>query len=180
MSEGNIRTINFWEAYGLLYRKAASVQKDYFSYSPAEKGPLFYALELCGETGELLNVCKKIIRTKDSDKYSRLVNKEFPEEAADCAIALTMLAQSIGDEPIQPSSDEFPSVSDLHPLLILLSKRTSALYAAAWENNIPSKDISLTLDLLFKISQIFTCDLVTAVTEKLNKIALRALEKHYD
>ena len=174
-----LKDLGFWSSYPSLYEKAARIQKECFPYSPEERGALFYALEVCGEVGELLNVCKKIIRTKDPGKLDALLKNALPEEAADCAIALTMLAQSLGGEPGRPALDG-PLPEDLHPLLIALSRKASSLYAAAWENALSSEDIALTLDLLFKLSQKFTCDLAAAVSAKLDKIAHRALEKHYD
>jgi NTP pyrophosphatase (non-canonical NTP hydrolase) len=175
-----LKDLGFWSSYPSLYEKAARIQKECFPYSPEEKGALFYALEVCGEVGELLNVCKKIIRTSDREKASSLRLKAFPEEAADCAIALSMLSQAEGLMP-RETEYAFP-VEDggFHPLLIALAESASGLYAAAWKNAVTAEGISSALSVLYALSRVMNCDLAGAVNEKLDKIAVRALEKHYD
>jgi len=59
-------------------------QKEYFQQRPPE----FFALELCGEAGELANKEKKLWKGKD------ISLKELSEEAADVVIALFNYANS--------------------------------------------------------------------------------------
>lgn len=176
----SLSTLDFWAAYPGLFDKAARVQKECFPYSPEEKGSLFYALEVCGEVGELLNVCKKIIRTRDPEKEDRLKINAFPEEAADCVIAFTMLAQSRGLEPCRPCDPPVWEKEAVHPLLIRLAKKAAGLYASAWDETVKNEDISSAIDIIITLSLEMDCDLKGAVNEKLDKIAVRALEKHYD
>ena len=170
----------FWAAYPALYEKAARIQQECFPYSSRDKGALFYALEVCGEIGELLNVCKKIIRTKDRGKAETLRKSVFPEEAADCAIAMTMLAQSREIRPKTTGCSLPFQGGDIHPLLIDLANRAAGLYAAAFNDSLAAEDISSALSPLLALSQEMRCDLPGAVNDKLDKIAVRALEKHYD
>lgn len=58
--------------------------------------PLFFAIELAGEIGEICNVVKKLEREKLGLPGSRSCLQAFDEEIADGFICLVLLAQSQG------------------------------------------------------------------------------------
>lgn len=62
----------------------------------AKDGPLFYAVELFGEAGELANVVKKLERERLGMVGSRASEKDLADELADFVICLDLLAISYG------------------------------------------------------------------------------------
>lgn len=57
-------------------------------------GTEFYAVELFGETGELLNVVKKLVREELGMVGSRATHQDLAEELADVVICVDLLAMA--------------------------------------------------------------------------------------
>lgn len=168
----------FASLYPGLYAKAAAIQRECFPCSARERGAAFYALEACGEAGELLNAAKKFLRTASQEKRRELVLTALPEEAADTAIALTMLAQSLEMVP-EPGVPKGPE-PELHPLLCRLAAGCARLYGEALAGSLRLPDFSAPLGDLESLSHHFGFDLGKAMNRKLDIIAQRAKDKHYE
>jgi NTP pyrophosphatase (non-canonical NTP hydrolase) len=59
-------------------------------------GLLFRATELGGETGEVLNVCKKLERERMGWRGSRATVEDLSDELADVVICADLLAMTVG------------------------------------------------------------------------------------
>jgi len=72
--------------------REANVQRGIEWSNGAKDGPLFYAIELFGEAGELLNVVKKLERERLGMVGSRATMQDLSDELADAVICLDLLA----------------------------------------------------------------------------------------
>lgn len=72
--------------------REANVERGIEWSNGAKDGPLFYAIELFGEAGELLNVVKKLERERLGMVGSRATMQDLTEELADAVICLDLLA----------------------------------------------------------------------------------------
>lgn len=75
-----------WEALARLQREFDAYQRQAFPVRPSE----FFALELCGEAGELANLEKKAWKGRP------VAAADFAEEAADVVIAVLNYANTRG------------------------------------------------------------------------------------
>ena len=72
--------------------RQANVERGIEWSNGAKDGPLFYAIELFGEAGELLNVVKKLERERLGMVGSRATMQDLTDELADAVICLDLLA----------------------------------------------------------------------------------------
>lgn len=75
------------------------------------KGLLFSAVELAGETGELMNVIKKLEREKMGLAGSRATQQDFADELGDVIICAFMLADIAGIDPMKAAAAKFNKTS---------------------------------------------------------------------
>lgn len=72
--------------------RSANVARGIEWSNGAKDGTLFYAVELFGEAGELINVVKKLEREKLGMVGSRATEQDLADELADVVICLDLLA----------------------------------------------------------------------------------------
>jgi len=142
---------------------------------------------MVGEMGELLNDCKKFIRTTQAHKRDHQLRARIPEEAADTLVGLMLLKLAALDSrpaaPAPPAS--VPQQHDLpwlHATLSTLALRAARLYAAearhprrfnlrAYEDVVSS---------LLLIAAFFRFSLVRATQRKLTAIIGKVHAGYYD
>ncbi len=121
-------------ALAALERRALAIQLTYFKIPPDARGRLFFALEMVGEMGELLNDCKKYIRTTQARRRDHQVRARIPEEAADTLVALMLLKLAAHDTrcaaPALPTNVPRGDVAWLHGCLSTLAVHAARVYAA--------------------------------------------------
>ena len=184
---------SFGQTLGRLERRALEIQIEHFKITPQERGRVFYAMEVVGEIGELVNDCKKLIRTKLAHRRAEQLQSRIPEEAADCLIAL-MLVKHAAQAPqaAQPALPAEPPADDLvwlHQHLSTAAVRAASLYAEEARRQAPGVplDGSFNLELyatlveeLLTIARYFRFDLAEATNNKLTQIIAKVAAGHYD
>ena len=169
-----------------LEERTLEIQLEHFRMPPERRGRLFYALELAGEVGELLNGCKKFIRTR-LEQRRRQVRAGLPGEAADVLIALLLLKLAAHDrrhaEPACVGRVR-RTVPWLHGCLSELACAAAQLYAH--EQRRASKaafNIGLyrrVTGLLLAVASFFVFDLEAATQAKLSAIVTKVNAGYYD
>ncbi len=174
-------------ALAALERRALAIQLTHFKIPPEERGRLFYALEMVGEMGELLNDCKKFIRTTQAHRRNHQVRARIPEEAADTLVGLMLLKLAARDTrsavPALPAA--VPRRDDLawlHTTLSTLALRAARLYAA--EARLPRRfNLRAYQDVvssLLHVAAFFRFSLVRATQRKLTAIIGKVHAGYYD
>jgi NTP pyrophosphatase (non-canonical NTP hydrolase) len=74
--------------------------------------PLFWAVELGGEIGEILNVVKKLVREELGWRGSRATVQDLADEIADGIICLDSLARHYGIDLVSAVTAKFNATSD--------------------------------------------------------------------
>ena len=77
-----------------------------------ESDPLFWAIELGGEVGEILNVVKKLRREEIGWRGSRATLEDLADEIADGLICLDSLARHYGIDLAAATSAKFNKTSE--------------------------------------------------------------------
>lgn len=175
------------EALAALERRALAIQLKYFRVPPEERGRLFYALEMVGEMGELLNDCKKFIRTKCAHRRDEQLRRRIPEEAADTLVGLMLLKLAAKDtrkaaprcpERVPPRDD----VGWLHQRLSTLALQAARLYATEARHprrfNLAAYEAVVTT--LLEVAAFFRFSLVRATQRKLTAIIGKVKAGYYD
>ena len=188
------RSENFADALCLLEQRALKIQLEHFKIPPEERGRVFYALELTGETGELLNDCKKYIRTNLEHRKNEQVNLKIPEETADALISLMMLKHAAQDKrEITPqhvftNNETTKNIMWLHTCLSGLALSVSSLYVQEVLNLSPEADnekidinmYKSIIEILLKIAVFFNFDLEEVTNNKLTNIIKKVQAGYYD
>lgn len=81
-------------------------------WSGGHSDPLFWAVELGGEVGEILNVVKKLVRETMGWKGSRATTQDLADEIADGVICLDSLARHYGIDIAEAVARKFNATSD--------------------------------------------------------------------
>jgi NTP pyrophosphatase (non-canonical NTP hydrolase) len=190
----NNENTGFANALEQLEKRALQIQMEHFKIPPEKRGRAFYSLELVGEMGELLNDCKKFMRTKLAHRRAEQIEKRIPEETADTLIALILIKLAAHDEQkIFPNSpinldDSIKTTMWLHTCLSSLALSASSLYVkeileTAVEDTKKSLDIGLyksVVDSLLNVANFFEFDLEDATNNKLTQIITKVENGHYD
>ncbi|GEM_PF-1524587 len=168
------------------------IQLTHFKIPPEQRGRLFYALELVGEMGELLNGCKKYLRTTLTDRRATHVRDHIPDEAADTLIAAMLLKLAARDarvaQPRRPAARQIQQGNArwLHVQLSALAGTVVPLYRAEVRGSrgVPAR-FSLELyarliSVLLRIAAFFSFDLATATQTKLATIVKKVAAGYYD
>lgn len=174
-------------ALAALERRALAIQLKHFKIPPEQRGRLFYALEMVGEMGELLNDCKKFIRTTQAHRRDHQVRARIPEEAADTLVGLMLLKLAACDTraaaPAVPAG--VPRQDDLtwlHATLSTLALRAARLYAT--EARLPRRfnlrAYEEVVASLLLIAAFFRFNLVRAAQRKLTAIIGKVKAGYYD
>jgi len=179
--------IPFGTPLGRLERRALRIQLAHFGMRPEERGSLFYALELAGETGELFNGCKKFIRTRHARRRGIHARREIPEEAADALIALMLLRLASGDRgpvaPLRPAAQPPDDPAWLHHCLSRLALDVARFYDRATRRTGPQFDrvrYRRVVEALLAVAARFGFDLESATNEKLSTIVTKVAGGYYD
>lgn len=80
--------------------------------------PLFRAVELGGEVGELMNIVKKLERERIGIRGSRTTIPQLAEEMADVLICLDLLGMEYDIDLELATRDKFNATSDKYNLSI--------------------------------------------------------------
>lgn len=92
--------------------------------------PLFWAVELGGEVGEILNVVKKLVREELGWRGSRATVQDLADEIADGIICLDSLARHYGIDLASAVATKFNATSDKngfpHKIAALTTARAEA------------------------------------------------------
>ncbi len=189
---------SFKEALTKLEKRAFEIQMEYFKIPPEERGRRFYSMELVGEMGEVLNGCKKFLRTKLEHRRENHAKVEIPEETADTLVGLMLVKLASKDsrqaEPAFPESVPENDVAWLHLCLSKLAVQTSSLYEEEARPDVPvpssgepGSDESFDIKLYEKIVESLLCvaayfnfNLEEAATEKLTAIIEKVEAGYYD
>ncbi|NLF39655.1 hypothetical protein GX586_09435 [bacterium] len=185
-------TQTFEDALARLERRALQIQLDHFKIPPQERGRAFYAMEVVGEMGELVNDCKKFVRTRLAHRRSEQAQAKIPGEAADTLIALMLVKLAAGDErraaPPIPRRVMRDNLGWLHARLSRLALAAGRLYAAearSWDGPAGAAAFSLPLYTrivgeLLRVAACFEFDLANATDDKLTRIIDKVAAGHYD
>ena len=190
----NNENTGFADALERLEERALQIQMEHFKIPPEKRGRAFYSLELVGEMGELLNDCKKFMRTKLAHRRAEQIEKRIPEETADTLIALILIKLAAHDEqkvfPNAPFNldDSVKTTMWLHTCLSSLALSASSLYVkeileTAVDDTKKSLDIGLyksVVDSLLNVANFFEFDLEEATNNKLTRIISKVENGHYD
>jgi NTP pyrophosphatase (non-canonical NTP hydrolase) len=172
-----------------LEARTLEVQLTHFKIPPEQRGRLFYALELVGEMGELLNGCKKYLRTTMTDRRAAHVREHIPDEAADTFIAAMLLKLAARDtrraRPRVPVAQRIPrgTARWLHRQLSGLAGAAVALYAAEVRDGtarVALPTYSALISGLLRIAAFFDFDLAVATETKLATIVKKVAAGYYD
>jgi len=183
-----VNSDSFADQLRALEERALDIQLTHFRIPPDERGRLFYALETVGEMGELLNGCKKYIRTTLAHRRDRQSRSAIPEEAADTLIALMLVKLAAGDPRVAqppPSGKVRPDdLTGLHDCLSRLARDTAELYV---EEARGAADATFDLDryeaiiaALLEIAAHFGFALDAATHAKLTQIITKVQNGYYD
>jgi hypothetical protein len=175
-----------------LEARTLEIQLAHFKIPPAQRGRLFYALELVGEMGELLNGCKKYLRTTLTDRRAAHVRDHIPDEAADTLIAAMLLKLAARDtrmaRPRRPAARHINrgDARWLHAQLSALAGTVVPLYRAEVRGGggAPAQ-FSLALytrliAVLLRVAAFFSFDLAAATQAKLATIVKKVAAGYYD
>lgn len=173
-----------------LEQHVLRVQLDHFRVPPEKRGRVFYALELMGEVGELLNDCKKFIRTNNVDRRMQQTESHIPEETADTLIALFLYKLSTGDNTrfsaAQRPTQSPGSVSELHLLLSSIATHAAAIYAEESalqaRTTVPPFAATYSLSIisaLYALAAYFSFDMTQIVHNKLEAIITKVHQGYY-
>ena len=185
---------DFADVLNKLESRALQIQTEYFKIPPEKRGRAFYSLELVGEMGELLNDCKKFMRTKLVHRREKQARHKIPEETADTLIALMLIKLAAHDkEKVYPKppfnlNKSTKTTLWLHTCLSSLAISASSLYVKevllASETDTQIKfDVNLyksVVESLLNVANFFEFDLETATNEKLTQIIKKVKTGHYD
>jgi len=185
---------NFADSLKQLETRALQIQTEHFKIPPEERGRAFYSLELVGEMGELLNDCKKFIRTKLEHRRERQAREKIPEETADTLIALMLIKLAAHNEekvfPNAPFDLDKSSKTTvwLHTCLSSLAISASSLYvkevlfagASATKEDFDVNLYKSVIESLLNVANFFEFDLEEATNEKLTQIIKKVKTGHYD
>lgn len=172
-----------------LEARTLAVQLTHFKMPPEQRGRLFYALELVGEMGELLNGCKKYLRTTLTDRRAAHVREHIPDEAADTFIAAMLLKLAARDRrvarPRVPAARRIPrgNARWLHRQLSGLAGAAVALYAAEVRDGAARVALQTYGNLisgLLRVAAYFDFDLAAATEAKLAMIVKKVAAGYYD
>jgi len=185
---------DFADALERLEKRALQIQLEHFKIPPEKRGRAFYSLELVGEMGELLNDCKKFIRTKLAHRRAEQIERRIPEETADTLIALILIKLAAHNEqkvfPNNPYhlDDSTRTTMWLHSCLSSLSLSASSLYVKeilATSNGESDAELDLKIyksvvESLMNVAHFFGFDLEEATNNKLTQIISKVENGHYD
>ena len=178
----------FKDHLAALEARALQIQIDHFKIAPECRGRAFYAMELVGETGELINGCKKYIRTRLAHRRNHQVRSHIPEEAADTLVALMLIKLAAGDTrlavPPYPAHVPYDNIPWLHTCLSSLAFRTASVYVResdlSREPDFSLEDYSAIVSTLLHISVFFGFQLEQAAYDKLERIIEKVEAGYYD
>jgi len=175
-----------------LEARTLEIQLAHFKIPPEQRGRLFYALEMVGEMGELLNGCKKYLRTTLTDRRAAHVRDHIPDEAADTLIAAMLLKLAARDprvaRPRRPAARQIQpgNARWLHAQLSALAGTVVPLYRAEvrGSHGRPAR-FSLALytrliAVLLRVAAFFSFDLAAATHTKLTTIVKKVAAGYYD
>jgi len=180
---------SFKNALIKLENRAYEIQMEFFKVPPEERGRKFYSMELVGEMGEVLNACKKVLRTKLEHRREKHAKVEVPEETADTLVGLMLVKLASKDnreaEPFFPESVPEKDVEWLHLCLSKLALQTASLYEEEAKNlnNDNRFDLELyerIIESLLCVADYFNFDLEKAVNNKLTAIIKKVEAGYYD
>ena len=180
---------SFKNALIKLENRAYEIQMEFFKVPPEERGRKFYSMELVGEMGEVLNACKKFLRTKLEHRRENHAKVEMPEETADTLVGLMLVKLAAKDkrqaEPFMPESVPQNDVEWLHLCLSKLAEQTSALYVEEAKNSKDNDSFDIKLyeeiiESLLCVAEYFNFDLEKAVNDKLTAIIKKVENGYYD
>ncbi|MCX7002996.1 MAG: hypothetical protein NTV22_06950 [bacterium] len=175
-----------------LEARTLDIQLTHFKMPPEQRGRLFYALELVGEMGELLNGCKKYLRTTLSDRRATHVRDHIPDEAADTLIAAMLLKLAAHDtrvaRPRRPAAQHIQrgNARWLHAQLSALAGAVVPLYRAEVRGirGAPARfsleQYARVIAVLLRIAAFFSFDLAAATQTKLATIVKKVAAGYYD
>ena len=184
----------FADSLERLEKRALQIQMEYFKVPPEERGRAFYSLELVGEMGELLNDCKKFMRTKLAHRRAEQIEKRIPEETADSLIALMLIKLAAHDNhkifPKAPFNldESVKTTMWLHTCLSSLALSASSLYVkeiikTAADESDKTLDLNIyksVVDSLLNVANFFEFDLEEATNNKLTQIISKVENGYYD
>ena len=178
----------FIDHLALLENRALQIQLDHFKIPPQSRGRTFYAMELVGETGELINACKKFVRTSLAHRKDRQARSLIPEEAADSLVALMLVKLAAGDSrraaPACPTTVPRNDVDWLHRCLSSLALKSAELYAReSVVSSVPDfnlDDYAAIVSHLLLVASFFEFHLEQAVHDKLDRIIVKVEAGYYD
>ena len=180
---------SFKNALIKLENRTYKIQLESFKVPPESRGRKFYSMELVGEMGEVLNACKKVLRTKLEHRREKHAKVEVPEETADTLVGLMLVKLAAKDdrkaEPFIPESVPKNDVEWLHLCLSKLALQTAFLYdkEAKYPNNDNRFDLKLyekIIESLLCVASYFHFDLEKAVNDKLTAIIKKVEAGYYD
>jgi NTP pyrophosphatase (non-canonical NTP hydrolase) len=171
-----------------LEERALEIQLTHFGIPPEERGRAFYAMETVGEMGELVNGCKKYIRTTLAHRRDTQSKSAIPEEAADTLIALMLVKLAAGDTrratPEESETIAAGEIEWLHGCLSRLACRTSELYVEeALQLSGEAFDLAryeAIVGALLDVAGHFGFSLNDATHEKLTQIIGKVQNGYYD
>ncbi len=183
-----MKTKSFKNTLIKLENRAFEIQMEFFKVPPEERGRKFYSMELVGEMGEVLNACKKVLRTKLEHRRKKHAKVEVPEETADTLVGLILVKLAAKDkreaEPFFPESVPKKNVEWLHLCLSKLALQTASLYEEEAINNNDNRfDLELyekIIESLLCVADYFNFDLEKAVNNKLTAIIKKVEAGYYD
>ena len=183
-----MENVTFRDALAALEMRALQIQMDHFKVPPQERGRMFYAMELVGEMGELINRCKKFIRTKLSHRRDRQARSGIPEESADTLVALMLVKHAAGytdyAEPALPAEVVKGSIPWLHGCLSALAKDVADLYIKEADFDCTPEfdiaDYTAIVEHLLCVAAYFDFDLEQATHDKLELIIEKVEAGYYD
>jgi len=185
---------DFADSLEQLEKRALQIQMEHFKIPPEKRGRAFYSLELVGEMGELLNDCKKYMRTKLAHRRAEQIEKRIPEETADTLIALILIKLAAHEnQKVFPNApynldDSVRTTMWLHTCLSSLALSASSLYVKEiLETANGESDKKLDLEIyrsvvesLLNVANFFEFDLEEATNNKLAQIISKVESGHYD
>ncbi|RLD10452.1 MAG: hypothetical protein DRI44_06065 [Chlamydiae bacterium] len=183
----------FAKALEQLEKRALQIQLDHFKVPPEKRGRAFYSLELVGEMGELLNDCKKFMRTTLAHRRAEQIEKRIPEETADTLIALMLIKLAAHEEqkvfPNNPFNldESVRTTMWLHTCLSSLALSASSLYVKEIIKTAEDEDKLLDLKMyrsvvesLLNVANFFEFNLEKATNDKLTQIISKVEKGYYD
>ena len=185
---------DFADSLERLEKRALQIQMDFFKIPPEKRGRAFYSLELVGEMGELLNDCKKFMRTTLAHRRAEQIEKRIPEETADTLIALMLIKLAAHEkQKVLPNAPfnldaSVRTTMWLHTCLSSLALSASSLYVkeiikTAEDETDKSLDLNIyksVVESLLNVANFFEFDLEEATNNKLTQIISKVENGYYD